>query len=76
LKIHTSIESDQFVILGKDTARSGSAMEMAVNDFRSYEVLATTGDADVLLSLQVMSGSVKLYCVEYCQCNPIVHMNI
>jgi hypothetical protein len=76
VKIHTSIESDQRIILGKDVARNGNAIEMAIDDFRSYEVLAASGDADVLISLQVCSGSVKLYCVEYCQHNPVVHINI
>ncbi len=76
VKIHTAIESDQHIVLGKDVARTGSAIEMAIDDFRSYEVLAASGDADVLISLQVCSGSVKLYCVEYCSHNPVLHINI
>ena len=56
VKIHTSIESDQHIILGKDVARTGSAIEMAINEFRSYEVLAASGDADILISLQVFPG--------------------
>ncbi|MGO9481507.1 MAG: TlpA family protein disulfide reductase [Candidatus Kryptoniota bacterium] len=73
VKIHTSIELDQHVILGKDVTSDGSSIGMAINEFRSYEVLAASGDADVLISLQVNSGAVKLYCVEYCH-NPLVHI--
>ena len=76
MKIHSSIESDPSIIPGKDTVRNSNVIEMTVGDFRSYEVLATSGDTDVLVSLQIISGAVKIYCVEYCQPSPFVHINI
>ncbi len=76
VRIHTSIESNQAIILGKDASKAGSAIEMSISDFRSYEILSNSGDAEMLISLQIVSGSLKLYCVEYCQQSPLVHMNI
>jgi hypothetical protein len=67
VRVHTSIESSHHLILGKDMAKSGGTLELKVNEFRPYEVLSLTGDTDVLISLQVSSGSIKLFCVEYCQ---------
>jgi len=67
VRVHTSIESSNHLILGRDITKSSSMLELKVNEFRSYEILSFTGDTEVLISLQVRSGSMKLYCVEYCR---------
>ncbi len=71
VKVHTSIESAQHLVLGKDVAKHSGAFEMSVNEFRPYEILSLTGDTDVLISLQVAAGSLKLYCVEYSHCSRV-----
>jgi hypothetical protein len=76
VKIHASIESDAHIIFGKDVTKSGGCVDMTIDEFRSYEVLSSSGDADALISLQIASGSVMLFCVEYCQHSPFVNINI
>lgn len=76
VKVHTSIESAQHLVLGKDIAKRGGVLELAVNEFRPYEILSLTGDTEVLISLQVVSGSIKLYCVEYCGGNQVAQSHL
>lgn len=66
VRLHTSIESQQHLSLGKDVRKNGSLMQIDVEDFRPYEILSNSGDSDVLVSLQVMSGSLTLFSVEFC----------
>ncbi len=73
VRVHTSIESAGNLILGKDIARKGSLLEITVNEFRPYEVLSVTGDSDVLISMQVATGTLKLYCVEYTRRTQLAH---
>lgn len=67
VRVHTSIESAEHLVLGKDVKKNAGGLETVMDEFRSYEMLAVSGDTDVLISLQVATGSMKLYCVEYCQ---------
>jgi hypothetical protein len=69
VRVHTSIESEHPLILGRDVKREQGVLELAVDEFRPYEILGLTGDTDLLISLQVSSGSLKLYCVEYSHWN-------
>ncbi len=66
MRVHTSIESPQHLALGRDIRISEGLMEMDVEDFRPYEILSNSGESDVLVSLQVMSGSLSLFSVEFC----------
>ncbi len=66
LRLHTSIESPHRVALGKDVKKNGSLMQVEVDEFRPYEILSNSGDTDVLVSLQVMSGLARLFSVEFC----------
>lgn len=74
VRVHTSIESTRHLILGRDIIKAGSVLELKVEEFRSYEILSLTGDTDVLVSLQIASGSMKLFSVEYCQTNQVVQI--
>jgi len=65
LRLHTSIESPNQLALGKDVKRKDGTMQIDVDEYRSYEILANSGDTDVLISLQVTSGSLDLYVVEF-----------
>jgi hypothetical protein len=76
VKVHTSIESAQHLVLGRDIAKRDGAFEMSVNEFRPYEILSLTGDTDVLVSLQIVSGSMKLFCVEYCGVNRVAQSRL
>lgn len=67
LRLHTSIESPQHLSLGKDVKKEGGLMQIEIEEFRPYEILSNSGDTDVLVSLQVMSGSVQLFSVEFCR---------
>ncbi len=71
IRVHTSIESARHLVLGKDVTKSDTVLEMTVNEFRPYEILSDSGDTDLLISLQIASGSIKLYCVEYCRDNQV-----
>ena len=71
IRVHTSIESAHHLVLGKDVTKNGGVLELKVNEFRPYEILFLTGDTDVLISLQVSSGAIKLFCVEYCRENQV-----
>ncbi|HUI28672.1 MAG TPA: hypothetical protein VLX91_00545 [Candidatus Acidoferrales bacterium] len=71
VRVHTSMESTHHLVLGKDITKNRSILELKVNEFRPYEILSLTGDSDVLISLQVSAGSLKLYCVEYRHCNQV-----
>ncbi len=73
LRIHTSIESPQYFVLGKDVKKIGGVLEVNVNECRPYEILSTSGDTDILISLQVLSGSVRLYTVEFCQQSQVIN---
>ncbi len=66
VRLHTSIESPQHLSLGKDVRKDGEALKIEVEEFRPYEILSNSGDSDVLVSLQVMSGSLSLFSVEFC----------
>lgn len=71
LRLHTSMESSMSLSLGKDVKREGGAMQMEVGDHRPYEILSNSGDTDLLVSLQVMSGMLQLYSVEFCPQHPL-----
>lgn len=73
LRIHTSIESPQHLVLGKDVRKNDGALEVSVDEYRPYEIIATSGDTDVLISMQVLSGSVRLYTVEFCQHSQVIN---
>lgn len=66
VRLHTSIESQQHPSLGKDVVNNGGMMQIDVEEFRPYEILSNSGDSDVLVSLQVISGSLALFSVEFC----------
>jgi hypothetical protein len=66
LRVHTSIELASPLSLGKDVKKNGSLMETVVDECRPYEIVSNSGDTDVLVSLQIMSGSMKLFSVEFC----------
>ncbi|MCL5268757.1 MAG: hypothetical protein M1469_11755 [Bacteroidetes bacterium] len=66
VRMHTAIEAPQSLVLGKDVKREGSVLELRIDEHRPYELLASSGDSDVLISLQVQSGSIRLYSVEFC----------
>ena len=66
LRLHTSIESSQHLSLGRDVKTVNGSLQIEVDDYRPYELFSNTGDSDVLISLQVMSGSVQLFSVEFC----------
>lgn len=66
LRIHTSIESPQNMVFGKDVKKSEGSLEMKFDEFWPYEVLLNSGDSDLLISLQIMSGTAQLYSVEFC----------
>lgn len=66
IRLHTSIESTQHVSLGKDVKSENGAHQLEVDDYQPYELISNTGDSDVLVSLQVMSGSLQLFAVEFC----------
>lgn len=66
IRLHTSMESTGNLVLGRDVRKNGGLMELNVGDFRPYEVLSSSGDSDILVSLQVMSGSLSLFSVEFC----------
>ena len=72
LRIHTSIESPRNLVLGKDVREENGLLSLCVDECRPYEVLAASGDSDVLISLQIASGSVRLFAVEFCQRSPVV----
>jgi hypothetical protein len=74
LRVHTSIESTHHLALGRDIIKTDGLLELKVDEFRSYEILSFTGDSDVLVSLQVASGSIKLFSVEYCQTSPVAQI--
>lgn len=73
IRLHTSIESPQHLTLGKDVRMNGGLMQMDVEAYRPYEVLSNSGDSDVLVSLQVMSGSFSLFSVEFCPEEGVLH---
>jgi len=75
-RVHTSMESTEHLALGRDVRRSGTVLELKVSEFRPYEVLSFTGDSDVLVSLQIVSGSLKLYCVEYYHHDQVVQSHL
>jgi hypothetical protein len=66
LRLHTSIESSQHLSLGRDVKSENGSLQIEVDDYRPYELFSNTGDSDALISLQVMSGSVQLFSVEFC----------
>ena len=66
VRMHTAIESPQNLVLGKDVKREGALLELNVSEYRPYELLASSGDSDILISLQIQSGSIRLYSVEFC----------
>lgn len=66
-RLHTSIESPQHLSLGRDVKKDGGLMQVEIEEFRPYEILSNSGDTDVLVSLQVMDGSVQLFSVEFCR---------
>ncbi len=66
LRLHTSIESSQHLSFGKDIKTENGSLRIEVDDFRPYELFSNTGDSDMLISLQVISGSVQLFSVEFC----------
>ncbi len=66
VRVHTSNESAEHLILGSDVRSKETGLEITINDFRSYEIISDSSDTDVLVSLQVTAGSMKLYCVEFC----------
>lgn len=74
VRVHTSIESAHHLMLGKDIIKAGSVLEVKVEEFRPYEILSFSGDTDVLISLQIASGSMKLFSVEYCQANQMAQI--
>lgn len=65
LRLHTSIESPRRLSLGRDVKINEGLLQVAVEEFRPYEILSDSGDTDVLVSLQVMSGLVQLFTVEF-----------
>ncbi len=65
LRLHTSIESPNQLALGKDVKRNVGMTQIDVDEYRPYEILANSGDTDVLISLQVTSGSLDLFSVEF-----------
>lgn len=72
VRMHTSIGLPENLNLGGDVRREGNALEVNVCECRPYELLASSGDSDVLISLQVQSGSIRLYSVEFCELATLV----
>ncbi len=66
IRMHTAIEAPQNLALGRDVRRDDGKLELSIGDYRPYEILASSGDSDVLISLQVQSGKMRLYSVEFC----------
>lgn len=73
LRLHASIESSQHLSLSRDVKMDGGLMQVEVGDYRPYEILSNSGDTDVLVSLQVMSGSLQLFSVEFCPQQPVLN---
>ncbi len=73
LRLHTSIESPNQLAFGKDVKRNDGMMQIDVNEYRPYEILANSGDTDVLISLQVASGSFALFSVEFYTVRDLPH---
>lgn len=57
--LHTSLQ------FGKDVMVHQDIVEMAVSECRQYEVLSFSGQEDVLLSLRINSGIIRIYSAEF-----------
>jgi len=66
LRLHTSIESPRDLLLGKDVKTVNGSLQVEIEEFRPYEIISASGSSDLLVSLQVMSGTVQMYSVEFC----------
>ncbi len=72
VRMHTSIGLPGNLNIGGDVRKEGNTLEVNVCDCRPYELLTSSGDADILISLQVQSGSIRLYSVEFCELAALV----
>ncbi len=72
VRVHTSIESPHNLAMGKDVKDQSGLWEIRVDECRPYELLTNSGESDVLLSLQVVSGSFRLYTVEFTAGEPFL----
>lgn len=74
LRLHTSIESPRNLAIGSDVKETeDGSLLVEVEDYRPYEILSNSGDTDVLVSLQLMSGSIQLFAVEFCPQAGLLH---
>ncbi len=75
LRVHTSIEPPNHLAIGRDLKNTDGLLDFRVSDYRPYEVISCVGDGELMVSLQVMEGSLRLYSVEFCPLNQLVAIN-
>lgn len=75
VRMHTSIGLPENLNIGRDVRKEGNTLEVNVCECRPYELLTSSGDADVLISLQVQSGAIRLYSVEFCELAALVRQS-
>jgi hypothetical protein len=65
LTIQTTVGLQTSLQFGKDVVVHQDSVEMIVSDCQQYEILTFSGQDEVLLSLNVVSGTIRIYSVEF-----------
>ncbi|MGC8653097.1 MAG: TlpA family protein disulfide reductase [Candidatus Kryptoniota bacterium] len=65
LTIQATVDLQSSLQFGKDVLVHKDSVEMIVKDCQQYEILSFSGQEEVLLNLNVESGSLKIYSVEF-----------